>query len=871
MSARMKKLVVGLLAHVDAGKTTLSEAMLYRGGAIRRFGRVDHRDAFLDTDAQERERGITIFSKQAVLTLPGCTLTLLDTPGHVDFSGEMERTLQVLDCAVLVVSAPDGVQSHTRTVWRLLERWGVPAFVFVNKTDLPFDGREALLARLRAEFCAGCVDFTGAPDDERFSEDIAVRDEALLARYFDTGAVDERDVEELVASRRVTPVYFGAALRLDGVDALLDGLCRYARAPAAGEAFGARVFKIAQAPDGARLTYMKVTGGSVKSKMQLSGKSALGEAWSEKIDQIRIYSGARYTAVEEAGPGTVCAAAGLTRTYAGEGLGTQADARGPSLAPVLTSRVILPEGTDPHEAFLRLRRLEEEEPQLAVCWDAGLREIHLRMMGEVQLEVLRRVIADRFGMEVTFGPGSIIYKETIAAPVEGVGHFEPLRHYAEVHLLLEPGPRGSGMQFASACSTDQLDLNWQRLVLTHLAEKEHRGVLTGSPLTDMKITLVAGRAHLKHTEGGDFREATYRAVRQGLRKAESILLEPWYDFRLEVPAQTLGRALTDVQRMGGGFEPPRTENQTALLTGRVPAASARGYQMQVTAYTKGVGRFACSMRGYEPCHDAEAVIAAAGYDADRDTANPADSVFCSHGAGYVVPWNEVDRRAHVSSGLRLDAPANDDAKTPDASVRRERGVGSAGLALDRELEAIFQRTYGPVAAKAFRPVPRPAREMKTPKAEPVPEGPEYLLVDGYNVIFAWDDLRALAAQTIEGARRALMDALCNFSGYRGCRVILVFDAYKVHGAPGEVERYHNIDVIYTKEAETADMYIEKVTYEIGKRRRVRVVTSDGAEQLIILGHGALRVSAAAFRAELDEADRQIKAYIQNENAKRFPS
>ena len=866
-----KKLVVGILAHVDAGKTTLSEAMLYRAGALRRLGRVDHRDAFLDTETLERERGITIFSKQAILPLDGLTVTLLDTPGHVDFSGEMERTLQVLDYAILVVSASDGVQSHTRTVWRLLRQWQVPTFLFVNKMDLPDTDSTALLAHLQKELCADCVDFTGAPEGESFCEEAALRDEDLLARYLETGRVSGEAVTGLVAARRLTPVYFGSALRLAGVDALLDGLSLYTRMPAAPAEFGASVFKIARDAGGTRLTYLKVTGGTLKSKMLLRGQTPLGEAWEEKADQRRIYSGARFTAAEEAGPCTVCAVTGLSRTWPGEGLGTQPDARGVTLTPVLTARVLLPEGTDPHTAFLRLRQLEEEEPQLAVCWNETLREIHVRLMGEVQLEVLRRLIADRFSMDVSFSAGSIVYKETIAAPVEGVGHFEPLCHYAEVHLLLEPGMPGSGLQFASACSEDMLDGNWQRLVLTHLAEKEHRGVLTGAPITDMKITLVAGRAHQKHTEGGDFRQATYRAVRQGLKKAQSVLLEPWYDFCLTVPAETLGRALTDIQRMDGIFEPPQTEGDTAHLTGRVPAAEARGYQTQVAAYTKGRGHFSCVLRGYEPCHNAQEVIAAAAYDADRDTENPADSVFCSHGAGYNVPWNEVERHMHVTSGLRLEKEEAE--PEPEPHARRGAGSYAAGLALDKELEAIFTRTYGPVAARAFRPTPRPAASGQGSahrQTAPAPSGPEYLLVDGYNVIFAWDDLHALANENIEAARRALMDALCNFAGYRGSRVILVFDAYKVRGGQGSVEKYHNIDVVYTKEAQTADMYIERVTYELGKRHRVRVVTSDGAEQMIILGHGALRVPAASFRVELDEADRQISAYIREQNAKRFP-
>lgn len=868
----VKRLCVGLLAHVDAGKTTLSEAMLYSGGALRRLGRVDHRDAFLDTDAQERERGITIFSKQAVLELPGVTLTLLDTPGHVDFSGEMERALQVLDYAVLVVSGTDGVQSHTRTVWRLLERRHIPVFLFINKMDLPGAGRETLLAHLRRDLGADCVECTS----EILCEEAAARDETLLARWLETETLSDSDIAGMIAQRKLFPCCFGSALRLSGVDMLLDALCRYTRAPEPPDDFGACVYKITRDAQGARLTFLKITGGVLRAKTALRGLTASGKAWEEKADQLRIYSGARFTVTEQAGPGTLCAVTGLTKTWPGEGLGAQPDARRTVLAPVLTYQVLLPEGADPQTAFARLRQLEEEEPQLTVAWNDTLREIHIHLMGEVQLEVLRRQIGDRFGLAVEFGPGNIVYHETIAAPVEGVGHFEPLRHYAEVHLLLEPGEPGSGLRFAADCPDGMLDQNWQQLVLTHLAEKQHRGVLMGAPITDMKITLVAGRAHQKHTEGGDFRQATWRAVRQGLKKAESVLLEPWYDFRLEVPGENLGRAIADIQRMGGNFFPPEMQGAAALLTGTAPVSEMRGYPAEVAAYTKGCGNLACTLRGYAPCHNAEAVLAASGYDADRDTDNPAGSVFCAHGAGYHVPWDEVEQHMHVESGLRLGASEPEPESGPLAPSARQSYA--AGLALDKELEAIFRRTYGPVAERAMHPTPRAAKRSPSAdsvasgragngaartsgKPAPLPEGPEYLLIDGYNVIFAWDDLHALAEENIEAARRALMDALCNYRGFRPCRVILVFDAYKVRGGQGAVEQYHNIDVVYTREAETADMYIEKVTYEIGKHHRVRVVTSDGAEQLIILGHGALRISARAFRAELDEVNRQIAEYI----------
>lgn len=868
-----KRLCVGLLAHVDAGKTTLSEAMLYSGGALRRLGRVDHRDAFLDTDAQERERGITIFSKQAVLPLHGATLTLLDTPGHVDFSGEMERALHVMDLAVLVISGADGVQSHTRTVWQLLERRGIPVFLFVNKMDLPGTDRAALLAQLRRELSVDCVECTG----ETLCEEAAARDEALLARYLEAETLPDADVAAMIAQRRLFPCCFGSALRLSGVDLLLDALCRYTRAPQPLAGFGACVYKIARDIQGTRLTFLKITGGVLRAKTMLHGVSASGAAWEEKADQLRIYSGARFSVTQQAEPGTLCAVTGLTATWPGEGLGAQPDARRAALSPVLTCQVLLPEGADPQTAFAHLRQLEEEEPQLAVVWNDVLREIHIHLMGEVQLEVLRRQIGDRFGLAVEFGPGNIVYRETIAAPVEGVGHFEPLRHYAEVHLLLEPGEAGSGLQFAARCPDGMLERNWQQLVLTNLAEKQHRGVLMGAPITDMKITLIAGRAHQKHTEGGDFRQATWRAVRQGLKKAKSVLLEPWYDFRLEVPPDHLGRAIADIQRMGGSFSPPETQGALALLTGSAPVSELRGYPAAVAAYTRGSGRLSCALRGYAPCHNAEAVLAACGYDADLDAENPSGSVFCAHGAGYYVPWNEVERHMHVESGLRRNASEPKPEVRPSGPAARTDYA--AGLALEKELEAIFRRTYGPVAERAMRPTPRGTKRgaaassgtsntanssaaHASGKPAPLPGGPEYLLVDGYNVIFAWDDLHALAQTSIEAARRALMDALCNYRGFRPCRVILVFDAYKVRGGQGAVEQYHNIDVVYTREAETADMYIEKVTYEIGKRHRVRVVTSDGAEQLIILGHGALRISARAFRAELDEVNRQIAEYLE---------
>lgn len=858
----MKKLAVGILAHVDAGKTTLSEAMLYHSGCLKKLGRVDHGDSFLDTDGLERERGITIFSKQAVLPLGNTEITLLDTPGHVDFSCETERTLQVLDCAVLVVSGTDGVQGHTQTLWRLLGRYRIPTFLFINKMDLPGSDRNFLLAELKRRLGDGCVDF--GETQESLCENIALCDEGALSRYLERGGIADEEIASLIARRKLFPCYFGSALKLDGVDAFLQGLERYARCPEYPPAFGARVYKIMRDPQGNRLTCLKVTGGTLKVKASLTNRRdglPEEEIWEEKAEQIRIYSGARYRAAEEAPAGTVCAVTGLTRTFSGEGLGFETALNSPLLEPVLTYQVLLPQGCDPHSALLSLRELEEEDPQLHLEWKEQLREIHLLLMGEVQLEVLKRRIADRFGLEVEFGEGGIVYRETIAAPVEGAGHFEPLRHYAEVHLLLEPGGRGSGLQFDTACSEDLLSRNWQRLILTHLKERTHPGVLTGAPITDMKITLIAGRAHLKHTEGGDFRQATCRAVRQGLMSAENILLEPWYDFRLEIPAESVGRAISDLQRMSGTVSPPETFGQETVLTGSAPVAEMRGYAREVTAYTRGRGRLFCTLKGYEPCHNQAQVVAAAGYDSERDTDNPADSVFCSHGAGYVVKWDQVRSHMHVDSGLGRKQPE------PEQSTHEEprRSVSFAdSLEQDRELSAIFERTYGSNGRKSF--APRESARQNEPLSpdrtgNPHITGPEYLLVDGYNIIFSWDELKAVARNDLGAARKALMDLLSNYQAFRKCDVILVFDAYRVSHGAGEAFLYHNIHVVFTREAETADAYIEKATDEIGKKHRVTVATSDGAEQLIILGHGALRLPARAFREEIERAEGEISAIL----------
>ena len=858
MESTRKQIVLGILAHVDSGKTTLSEAMLYRAGVTRRLGRVDHKDAFLDTDALEKARGITIFSKQALLTAGDTDITLLDTPGHVDFSTETERTLQVLDYAVLVVSGTDGVQSHTETLWRLLRRYHVPTFVFVNKMDLPGMERQELLAQLNRRLGEGFVDF-GAEQADR-DEALALCDENLMDRMLDAGQLQDADLIPAIARRHVFPCWFGAALKLEGVDALLDGLDRYTRPAPALEAFGAKVFKVSQDEQGARLTWLRVTGGELKVKAQLTGE-ADGEPWAEKANQLRLYSGAKYTLTEAIGPGQVCAVTGLTKARPGEGLGAERDSDLPVLEPVLSYQVLLPEGADVHAALGKLHRLEEEEPQLHVVWNETLGEIHVQLMGEIQLEVLRSLLAERFGLAVEFGPGGILYKETITEPMEGVGHYEPLRHYAEVHLKLEPLPRGSGMQFAADCREEVLDKNWQRLVLTHLEEKQHLGVLTGSPLTDVKITLIAGRAHLKHTEGGDFRQATYRAVRQGLMLAKSQLLEPWYAFRLEVPAENIGRAMSDIQRMEGTFDPPESGEETAVLTGFAPVSTMRSYPMEVVSYTRGRGHLSLTLDGYRPCHNAQEVIAAIGYEPEHDLDNPADSVFCAHGAGFVVPWDQVRSHMHVDSGWGKSTRPEQEAAVPQRRAMAYR----ATLEEDAELLKIFERTYGPIKRDplaAFRPVQK--RERPDFAAEQWEIAPEYLLVDGYNIIFAWDELNALSKESLDAARHKLMDILCNYQGFQKCVLILVFDAYRVPGSPGSIEQYHNIHVVYTKEAETADMFIERVTHEIGKNRRVRVATSDGMEQIIILGHGALRVSARMFHEEVQNVEKQIRALVQGE-------
>lgn len=895
----MKKLVVGILAHVDSGKTTLSEAMLYTAGKIRKLGRVDHKDAYLDTDVQERERGITIFSKQAVFTYDGMEITLLDTPGHVDFSAEMERTLQVLDYAVLVINGMDGVQSHTDTLWKLLKRYEIPTFIFVNKMDMDGADKDVVFQNIRKKLDGDCVDFLSEDRDEQ----IAMADERLLDTYLDSGMVETEDIIEAILDRKIFPCFWGSALKLSGVQELLDAMNTYMVMPAYNAEFGGRIFKISRDAKGERLTYMKVTGGSLKCREQIEGTEG-------KVNQIRIYSGARYETVEEAPAGTVCAVTGLSGTSAGQGVGCEQGNVFAGLEPVLSYKVSYPEDKDAVVVLRDIRQLEEEEPELHVEFAQETREIFVKVMGQVQLQVLTQIIKDRFGYLISFGMGRIIYKETLTEPVMGVGHFEPLRHYAEVHLLMEPMEPGSGMQFDTICSEDVLDKNWQRLILTHLEEKEYRGVLTGAPITDMKITVTAGRAHQKHTEGGDFRQATYRAVRQGLMMGECRLLEPVYAFRLEIPTEMTGRAMNDITRMHGRFAQPEIEGEMSILTGTAPVATMQEYQQDVTAYTRGQGKLSCTLQGYEPCHNEDEVLAASTYDPELDMANPASSVFCAHGAGYIVDWYDVYDMMHVKEdpGFALagmeDVLRNITSEPTEADednrkrMARERQGAGAPVYDEKELEDIFVRTYGSNSREnaaynkaGFNRYNKSVSEAdwyvkkaaghgksKTAGAQTPAVGSktadtgiarpgayrkqkgekEYLLVDGYNVIFAWDDLKALAAVNIDSARDKLIDVMSNYQGYVGCELILVFDAYKVKQNPGSITKHGNIHVVYTKEAETADMYIEKTTHELGRKYKVTVASSDGLEQLIIMGQGALRMSSRGLREEVERVNRILR-------------
>lgn len=840
----MGKIVVGILAHVDAGKTTLSEGMLYTSGAIRTMGRVDNRDAFLDTYALERERGITIFSKQAVFPLGTTQVTLLDTPGHVDFSPEMERTLQVLDYAILVISGADGVQGHTRTLWNLLRRYEIPTFVFVNKMDQEGTNAEVLLQELKNVLEEGCVDFS-TKRDAHFYEETAVCSEDALEEFLETGRLKKETLQELFLERQLFPCFFGSALRLEGVKEFVEQMQELIKVPAYSETFGAKVFKIARDEAGNRLTYLKITGGSLKVKAVIEG---------QKVNQIRIYSGEKYEAVNEAKAGSICAVTGLSDTYPGEGLGAEQGTYLPVLEPVLNYQVIPTEGDDPILLLPKLRELEEEEPQLHIVWEEALQEIHVQLMGEVQLEVLKTLIYERFGVEVEFGQGNILYKETIQNTVEGVGHFEPLRHYAEVHLLLEPGEPGSGVQCMSVCSEDLLDRNWQRLILTHLMETEHRGVLTGAPITDIRITLVSGKAHLKHTEGGDFRQAVYRAVRQGLKQAESVLLEPYYEYRLELPSENVGRAMTDIERMHGTFGLPQTEADRTILTGMAPVSTMRDYQKEVHAYTRGNGTLQCTLKGYAPCHNTEEVLVATGYDSERDTLHPTGSVFCAHGAGFLVPWYEVKEYMHLPSIMQEKPSDSSEEKQTAYRVSKETDAWIDTEEVDR----IIAQSVGANKKQKTLPkkkVPEYYKSTSKPKKQEVRE--EYLLVDGYNVIFAWEDLKDLAQISIDGARGKLLDVLCDYQGMKKCNLIVVFDAYRVQGHKTEISTYHNIHVVFTKEAETADQYIEKFAHENGKKYNVTVATSDGLEQIIIRGQGCRLLSARELKDEIERTKKTL--------------
>lgn len=872
-----KKLVIGILAHVDAGKTTLSESMLYQSGSIRKLGRVDKGDAFLDTYQLERERGITIFSKQAQLSIGDLKITLLDTPGHVDFSAEMERTLQVLDYAILVINGADGIQGHTETLWRLLERYQIPVFLFINKMDQAGTNKDKLMEELKKRLDENCVDFSSA-DIDGVNESIAMCNESVLEDFLEKGTIETEQISKMMKRRELFPCYFGAALKIIGVDEFMQGIAEYTEAielsDASKQQFGAKVYKISRDEQGNRLTYIKVTSGNIKVKDLLTGQNKQkDDCWEEKINQIRIYSGAKYETVNQADKGTICAITGLTQTYPGEGLGIEEDSDIPILEPVLTYQILLPDDCEVHSMLEKLRQLEEEEPLLHIVWNEKLGEIYAQLMGEVQIEVLKSLIWERFHVRVEFGVGNIVYKETIRQPVEGVGHFEPLRHYAEVHLLLEPAESGSGLHFSTNCSQDELDLNWQRLILTHLEEKEHCGVLTGSAITDMHITLIAGRAHQKHTEGGDFRQATYRAVRQGLKKAENVLLEPYYSYRLEVPSDMVGRAMTDIQRMNGTFDSPMLNEDMAILIGSAPVVTMRDYQTEVISYTKGRGRLSCTLEGYKPCHNQEEVVKEVGYDSERDLDNPTGSVFCAHGAGFVVKWDEVENYMHLQSTLESKETVDEELVFPTAAARRASTYLEMTEEDQKELDAMVEasRRKREAARKNYvyrkdfsnekTSVNNSTRLYSNKKKQK-----EYLLVDGYNIIFAWEELNELAQVNMDAARGYLQDVLCNYQGIKKCELILVFDAYKVEGFPGEIQKYHNIHVVYTKEAETADQYIEKVAHEIGRKYLVTVATSDGTEQVIIRGQGCHLLSAKELKEEVEFANKELRQYYSEDTS-----
>ena len=853
----MKNITVGITAHVDSGKTTLAEAMLYKSGQIRKLGRVDNGSSFLDTDSIERDRGITIFASQAELSSGDKHITLLDTPGHIDFSAETERTMRVMDYAILVISGTDGVQSHTSTLWKLLMKYEVPVFIFVNKMDLIGADRVSILSKLRRQLSDGCTDFT-LPEDE-LCENAASCDEKLMEEYLESGSLTDDSITAAIAERKIFPCFFGSALKMDGVEEFLSALGRFTSEPEHSQEFGAKVYKIAYDSKGTRLTHLKIMGGTLRVRDEIMYTDADGSEVTGKVSSVRFYSGEKFRTAECAAAGEVCAVTGLDGTFAGQGIGSIRNSDRAVLEPVMTYKVLFPTEKNAYDVLRDMRRLEDEDPQLHIVWNEQLREIHIQLMGAVQLEVLSRVISEKFGYDVEFGSGAVAYKETIAAEAEGVGHYEPLRHYAEVHLLMTPLPLGSGLQFDTDCSEDVLDRNWQRLILTHLEEKPHIGVLTGSPITDMKITLVSGKAHLKHTEGGDFRQATYRAVRQGLRTAGCVLLEPYYDYELEVPSEFVGRAISDLQHMSADFSTPETAGEMSVIKGTAPVSEMSDYQSELIGYTRGKGRLSCVNSGYRPCHNADEVIADMAYDCDGDLENSADSVFCSHGAGYVVKWDEVPQHMHLPSCLSAETAETENEKQRKVQRFFERAAS------DEELMEIFERTYGKIERdprKAFKRT-KTEKDYSKPVRLPDYDGPDYLLVDGYNIIFAWDDLKKIADENLDAARAELVKIMCNYQGYCGYEVIIVFDAYKVKGRHRDVERYYNINIVYTKESETADTYIERVSRELSKNHRVRVATSDGPEQMIIFGNGAMRISAAELKARVSAADRAIREFLDN--------
>lgn len=855
----MKNITIGITAHVDSGKTTLAEAMLYKSGSIRKLGRVDNGSSALDTDSIERDRGITIFAHQAELDIDDKHISLLDTPGHIDFSAETERTMRVLDYAVLVISGTDGVQSHTATLWKLLRRYEVPVFIFINKMDLIGADRSAVLDNIRRRLSGDCVDFSGS--DQEIYDNSAVCTDELMEKYL-AGELTDGDIIKAIAQRRVFPCCFGSALKMEGVDHFMCILSRFADEPERQQEFGAAVYKVSYDAKGSRLTHIKVMGGELKMRDQFVYEDQNGEEITGKVSSLRIYSGEKFRIAESCPAGVVCAVTGLPATYSGQGLGFVKNSERSYLEPVMTYRIVFPEDKNIYEALKEMRKLEDEDPQLHILWNEQLREIQIQLMGAVQLEVLTQVILQRYGYEVSFEDGAVAYKETIREAVEGVGHYEPLRHYAEVHVLIEPLERGSGIKYRTLCSEDDLDKNWQRLILTHFEEKEHLGVLTGSPVTDVMYTLVAGRAHVKHTEGGDFRQATYRAIRQGLRSAESILLEPYYEYELELPSEYVGRAIADLQHMSAEFSAPDTVGEVSVITGIAPVSELNGYQSELIGYTKGRGKLSCTVIGYRECHNAEEVIGEYAYNCDEDTENSADSIFCSHGGGFLVKWNEVPDHMHLP--YHLEKKSEDEPE--EVRVGKARRFVESAVS-DKELMEIFERTYGKLNTdprRAFKKTKTTVTDNKPVKL-PDYEGPDYLLVDGYNIIFAWDELKKTAEENLDAARGELINMMCNYQGYSGYELILVFDAYKVKGKHREVERYHNINIVYTKESETADTYIERVTHELSKKHRVRVATSDGLEQIIILGNGAMRISAAELHERYRNAQKAIREYIDSLN------